>query len=138
MEKKIDIHKAGGILLNNKKFLVSRSKGKDFFIAPGGKLEKEESSINALIRELSEELSISVKEENLEKFETFYAPASGQEDKYLQMDVFLVKKWDGEIKPANEIEEIMWINSSLPAGIKLGSIFQHDVFPKLKTLGLID
>ena len=54
------------------------------------------------------------------------------------MDVFLVKKWDGEIKSASEIEEVMWINSSLPAGIKLGSIFQHDVLPKLKTLGLID
>lgn len=75
---------------------------------------------------------------DLEEFGTFYALAAGHGDPYLQMDVFIVKKWSGEIAPASEVEEIMWIDPHLPAGIKLGSIFQHDVLPKLKERGLID
>lgn len=120
------------------KFLVSRSKGKDFFVAPGGKVEKGETVSGALIRELTEEFCIDVKEKDVEEFGTFYALAAGHEDKYLQMDVFLVKKWNGEIKPASEVDEIWWIDSNLPTHMKLGSIFQHDVLPKLKEKGLIN
>ena len=137
MERKINIHKAAGVLLQDKKFLITRTKGKDFFVAPGGKIEAEETARQALIRELREELSIDVEERDLQMFGVFYAPAAGSEDKYLQMDVFMVTKWAGEIISASEIEEIKWINSDVPAGLQLGSIFQHDVLPKLKEQNLI-
>lgn len=138
MDKNIDIHKAGGILIRDRKFLVERSKNKTFFIAPGGSIEACETPKQALVRELFEEFKINVSEDNLEKFGTFYAQAAGQEDKYLQMDVFLVKKWEGELTPDNEVEEMLWINSNLPENIKIGSIFEHEVLPRLKEKGLID
>ncbi len=137
MERQIDIHKAGAVLLEGRKLLVTRTKGKDFFIAPGGKVESGETTPQALARELREELGVQITESDLEEFGTFYSPATGDEDKYLQMDVFLVPKWEGEITPASEIEEIQWINATLPAGMKLGSIFQHNVLPKLKERNLI-
>lgn len=137
MDRKIDIHKAGGILIQNRKFLVSRAKGKDLFISPGGKLKPQETAEDALLRELDEELGIKVAESDLEEFGTFYAPAAEQEERYLQMDVFLVRNWMGEIRPSGEIEEILWINSS-PAGVRLGSIFEHEVLPRLKKGNLID
>jgi 8-oxo-dGTP pyrophosphatase MutT (NUDIX family) len=136
--KNIDIHKAGGILIKDRKFLVERSKNKTFFIAPGGSIEEGENPKQALIRELLEEFQITVTENNLEEFGTFYAQAAGQEDKYLQMDVFIVKSWQGEPTPDNEVEEILWINSKLPEGIKVGSIFEHEVLPRLKEKNLID
>lgn len=138
MDKKIDIHKAGGVLIKDKKFLISRSKGKSFFVAPGGKLENGETSEESLQRELKEEFTIEIELVDLEKFGTFYAPAAGMEEKYLQSDIFLVRRWKGEIRADNEIEEIMWINSQLPEGIQLGSIFQHEVLPRLKREGMID
>lgn len=138
MEKKADIHKAAGVLIQDGKFLITRSHGKDFFIAPGGKVESGESAPQALVRELKEELGIDATEANLKDFGSFYAPAAGSEDKVLQMDVFLVEKWDGEIAPASEVEEIRWIDSNPPADLTLGSIFQHDVLPKLKEQNLID
>ncbi|MDP2665296.1 MAG: NUDIX domain-containing protein [bacterium] len=138
MDKKVDIHKAGGVLIKDRKFLISRSKGKDFFVAPGGKLEKGETPEESLQRELKEEFTIEIELVDLEKFGTFYAPAIGMEDKYLQSDIFIVLRWKGEIRPDNEIEEIMWINSQLPEGIQLGSIFQHEVLPRLKREGMID
>lgn len=136
--KRIDIHKAGGVLIKDRKFLVERSKGKEFFIAPGGSIEPGETSKQALVRELMEEFQIKVTENNLEVFGTFFAQAAGQEAKYLQMDVFLVDSWEGEIIPDNEVEEVLWIDSNLPKNIKLGSIFEHEVLPKLKEKGFIN
>lgn len=138
MDKRIDIYKAGGILIKDRKFLISRSKGKSFFISPGGKLNVIETPEGALVRELKEEFNIDVASQNLEKFGTFHAPAAEQEDRYVQIDVFLVKEWEGDIQPNSEIEEILWINSVLPKGIKLGSIFEHEVLPRLKKEDMID
>jgi 8-oxo-dGTP diphosphatase len=138
MDRKIDIHKSAGVLIRDRKFLITRSKGKSFFIAPGGKIELNEDAEEALIRELREELSIDINAANLAPFGTFFALAAGHEDKYLQMDVFLIKDWKGEVSPANEVEEVKWINSDFPADIELGSIFHHDVLPKLKEKNLID
>ncbi|OGG40574.1 hypothetical protein A2118_00860 [Candidatus Kaiserbacteria bacterium GWA2_50_9] len=139
MDKKVDIHKAAGILIKDRKLLMSRSKGKEFFISPGGKIQSGETPEGALIRELDEELGIEVAVEDLEKFGTFHSLAVEQTgEKHLQMDVFLVNRWKGDIQPNNEIEEIKWINSLVPDGIKLGSIFEHDVLPRLKKEDLID
>ena len=134
----IDIKKAGGILIKDRKFLVERSKGKTLFIAPGGSIETGETPKEALVRELKEEYTILTNEEDFEEFGVFTARAAGQEDKLVEMNVFLVKKWIGEITPDNEVEEVMWINSNLSKGLKLGSIFEHEVLPRLKQLNLID
>ena len=136
--QKIDIYKAAGVLLQDRKFLVTRSTGKDFFISPGGKVEPGEDTKSALVRELKEELGITVEKEVLRDFGTFYAEAAGATGQFIQMNVLIVPSWTGEITPMNEVEEIMWIDSSLSLTIKLGSIFKHDVLPKLKSLDLID
>ena len=135
---KFHIHKAGGIIIQNRKLLVERSQGKEFFIAPGGSLESNETAKEALVRELKEEFSIDVLEKNFEKFGIFFAKAAGDEKKTIRMDVFIVKQWTGEIIPDNEVEEIRWINSSSPSDIKIGSIFEHEVLPRLKKMDLID
>jgi 8-oxo-dGTP pyrophosphatase MutT (NUDIX family) len=137
-ERKIDIHKAAGVLIKDRKFLITRSKGKGFFIAPGGKLEVGESVTDALTRELKEELQIDTNSSDMKELGTFYALAAGHDDKHLQMDVLIVEKWQGEIIASAEVEEIMWIDSNVPTNIELGSIFLHDVLPKLKSLDLID
>jgi len=132
------IHKAGGILVRERKILVERSKDKEFFIAPGGSVEKGETPSQALIRELLEEFRLKVFERNLSEFGRFYANAAGQESLVVRMDVFRVDKWNGEPKPDNEVEEIAWINSSIPKGLKVGSIFEHEVIPRLRKMDLID
>lgn len=138
MNKNIDIHKSAGVLIRDRKFLVVRSYGKSFFVSPGGKLEEGEDAETALVRELQEELSIRVEKTDLDFLGTFYARATGQEHRRIQIDVFLVKHWEGEPVPANEIEELSWINSQVLPDFKLGSIFHYHVLPKLKEGGLID
>ena len=70
--------------------------------------------------------------------DTFYAKAAGAEDKTIRMDVFIVRNWLGEPVPNGEVEEILWITSQIPKTIKVGSIFEHEVIPRLKAKNLID
>lgn len=132
------MHKVGGILIRNRALLVTKSKNKEVFIAPGGKITRKETPTEALIRELAEELGISVLQEHLEIFGLFYAPAAGNEQQTLRMDVFFVKKWSGKLSPNNEVEQILWLTSHIPEEIKVGSIFEHEVIPRLKKENLID
>lgn len=139
IEQRYDWHKAGGILIRDRKILVERSRGKEFFIAPGGSLESGETARRSLVRELLEEFQVRVGEDDLEEFGTFYAPAAGAESKVLRMDVFLVNNWEPQEPTSdNEVEEVAWINSDIPAGMKVGSIFEHEVIPRLVTANLID
>lgn len=135
--KQADIHKAAGILLKDKKLLVEKSENKDFFIAPGGSIEQGETSQQTLVRELREEFRIKVAEEDLEEFGTFTADAAGQPGRVVEMKVFMVKNWIGEPTPDHEVERILWIDSNIPSDIKVGSIFEHEVIPRLKKLNLI-
>lgn len=138
MNDEIDIYKAGGILIKDRKFLVTRSRGKDIFYAPGGRIEQGEDPEGALVRELEEELSIRVKKERLKPFGTFLHPSAGENHLTVKMDVFFVEAWEGEIVPSHEIEEFLWITSHPSPNIKIGSIFGEEVLPRLKAKDLID
>jgi len=50
-----------GIIVKNNKILVCKNKKKDFYFFPGGHVDLGENAEHALIRELKEELNLSVK-----------------------------------------------------------------------------
>jgi 8-oxo-dGTP diphosphatase len=133
-----DIYKAGGIIIKGKKLLAVRAVGTKFFIDPGGKIEPGETAEQAVIRELKEEVSIDVSPADLEPFGDFTAEAANHPGKQVHMQVFIVKKWSGEIKAASEIEELCWLNSDTPSDVQIGSIFHHEVLPRLQARGLVD
>lgn len=137
MNDTVDMHKAGGVILKDRHFLVTRSFGKDVFVAPGGKLENNETPAQALEREMTEEVNVRIDVDTLEHLGAFYAEAAGKAGVKLQMDVYLVNSLVGKPTPSSEIEEIKWVNTQTK-GIKIGSIFEHDVMPLLKSRGLID
>ncbi len=49
-EQPFDIEKAAGIIIKNRKAVLTRSFGKNVFVPPGGKLEGSESQVAAFIR----------------------------------------------------------------------------------------
>lgn len=132
------IYKAAGLIIEDRKLLVTRSKGKTIFIAPGGKLKPGETYKQALVRELMEELGITVSEDDLEEFGSFDAPAAGQEEKIVHMATFLVNAFQGALVPRSEVEKKAWVNSANERKLPLGSIFEHMVIPRLAHQGLID
>lgn len=139
MDQQYDIHKAAGIIIRDRRLLVERSKGKAVFVSPGGKIEPGETPAQALVRELEEEFTLRVREADLQAFGTFYAEAAGSHNqgKRLRMDIFVVSAYQGNITAHREVEELRWINSSDDTG-DVGSIFAHEVLPRLKAQDLID
>jgi len=133
-----DIHKAAGIIIKDRKLLVEKSFNKEFFKSPGGSIEPGETPKQALVRELKEEFRIKVLETDLEDFGTFCHPAAGHDHKMVCMEVFMVNKWQGEIIPDHEVQQVFWLTSVIPPGMKVGSIFEHEVIPSLKQQNLID
>lgn len=131
------MHKSAGIIIKNGALLVLRSKGKDTFYAPGGKVDSGETSKQALCRELQEEVSIVVAEDALTLFGHFEAPAHDKDGITLVMDVFFVNDYSGEVVASNEIAECQWVDSSNVDDIAISTIFRNEVFPSLVEQGLV-
>jgi 8-oxo-dGTP diphosphatase len=72
---------------------------------PGGKIEADESPEDALIRELSEELGIAVKEACLAPF-TF--TSHSYPDFHLLMPLFVCRRWEGIPQPRHHAA-LKWV-----------------------------
>ena len=72
---------------------------------PGGKIEVGERPEQTLIRELREELAITVKEECLAPF-AFASHDFG--NFHLLMPLFLCRRWEGIVQP-QENQRVVWV-----------------------------
>jgi 8-oxo-dGTP diphosphatase len=72
---------------------------------PGGKVEAGEETENALIRELNEELGITVAGSDLAPL-TFASHA--YPDFHLFMPVYLCRRWQGSVA-AHEGQDLLWV-----------------------------
>jgi mutator protein MutT len=125
------IHKIGGIILKDRKFLVGKTKGK--FTMPGGKIESGETDVECLRRELMEEYGVVL--DTYEYFDTFEDEAASDPGMMIEMKVYIVKV-KGDPKAQSEIEESRYIDSGT-SGIAIGSIAKDFIMPKLVEKGLI-
>ncbi|PZA11194.1 8-oxo-dGTP diphosphatase MutT [Rhodopseudomonas palustris] len=75
---------------------------------PGGKLDPGERPEAALIRELDEELGITVKEACLAPL-TFASHA--YEDFHLLMPLYVCRRWEGLVMP-REGQELAWVRAN--------------------------
>ena len=131
------IDKLALVHVKDRKQLVVRSKGKGSFFTPGGKREAGESDAQALIRECREELSVELKPGSLKPYGVFQAQAHGKPEGTMVIMTCFTAEFEDEktLAPANEIEEMRWIESSEASCVSATSaLILHD----LKVKGLID
>ncbi len=99
----------GLLFIQNRKLLLAFSKNKQCFYLPGGKIGKEETAVEALCREIKEELNINLAKEKLRFYTHISAPAFGEAtDLQMEQDCFLTKELHLIPVPAAEIEAIRY------------------------------
>ncbi len=101
------IRKAGALIFNGKKILIVKSKGKPYFISPGGKYEEGETAGDCLQRELQEELQVQLV--SFSHYKTYYFQKAAHSDSPLLIELYIVKV-RGDFKISSEIEAMEWFS----------------------------
>lgn len=103
------LHTAGLIVLKNKKLLLAYSANKKAWYLPGGKLDAGESAVEALVREIYEELLLRIAPQELDYYTHITAPAFGENSLTMEQDCFRYEL-NAEIKPTHEILAIKYFD----------------------------
>ena len=110
------------------RLLTVRKRGTVRFMLPGGKREPGEDDLTALVRELDEELGVTVVSARL--LGRFEAPAANEPGATVKSSAYRVEI-TGELSIASEIEELLWIEPSAPADVPLAPLLTAFILPAL-------
>lgn len=130
------IQKVALAVFKDMKLLQVRShKQERVFYTLGGKLEKGESGIECLKREVKEEINCEIDELSIKFLTEFEDVAHGKEDTLVNIKMY-EGKLIGSPKPTSEVVEIGWFDSNSDKK-HLSTIAQRTIFPWLKGHGYI-
>jgi 8-oxo-dGTP diphosphatase len=119
---------AGLIRDRDDRVLAVRKKGTAIYMLPGGKREPGEGDIEALTRELAEELGVRLT--SAEKLGTFQALAANEPGAKVRSDVYRVTV-EGRPTPGAEIADMLWIEPGDPGEAPLAPLLRDHVLPRL-------
>ena len=120
---------AAAVILNESgQTLLVRKRGTSAFMQAGGKIEPHEAPLDALRRELKEELGIDLGPETPAYLGRFSAPAANEEGRMVEADMFLLRLCQA-VRPAAELEEIRWIDPAAIPAMSLAPLTRDHLLP---------
>lgn len=127
-----EIHIAAAIILNEQnQMLLVRKKNTLRFMQAGGKIEANETPLQAVLRELYEELQIQPAAESLHYHGHFQAPAANEPNHTVCAHLYQLT-WHNPIRIAAEIEEAVWLSpEDALATLALAPLTEHTIIPLL-------
>lgn len=133
--KESDINKIGLLHIRNKKLLVVYKTNIGLYITVGGKIEPNETDIECLEREVTEEIGYSM--ENPAYFETFYE--TSHSTKSLRIKCYLGQlRGNITLNPQDTIDNYCWIGCDYKRkNIPLGPMLKNQILPELIARGLL-
>ncbi|MEU8307117.1 NUDIX domain-containing protein [Actinomadura sp. NPDC048955] len=126
------IDKIAWIHLDGGRILSTRSRGKDVYYLPGGKREPGESDLDTLVREIREELAVTIAPATAARLGTFQAQAHGHSEGVTVQMTCYTADHQGEPTPSSEIEEVTWLTYADRARV---SPVDQIIFDHLHTTG---
>ena len=108
--------------------LLVRKRGTTAFMQPGGKIEPGEPPAVALARELEEELGLLIDPLQAGYLGSFAAPAANEPGFEVRCELFEVRI-DGDVVPAAEIEEVVWISADSHPQLPLAPLTRDSILP---------
>lgn len=123
------IHIAAALLIGpDGRTLLVRKRGTQAFMQPGGKIEAHEQPVNALARELEEELGLVIDPAQAAFLGQFSAPAANEPGFVVKAEIFLLNI-DAQVTPAAEIEEVIWIDPVMDGDLVLAPLTRDLILP---------
>ncbi|PKH28596.1 DNA mismatch repair protein MutT [Pseudomonas sp. 43NM1] len=120
---------AAALLIDpNGRTLLVRKRGTVAFMQPGGKIEAHEQPVNALARELEEELGLRIDPAQAAYLGQFSAPAVNEPGFIVEAELFLLTI-DANVSPAAEIEEVQWIDPISDGDLPLAPLTRDVILP---------
>lgn len=116
--------------------LLVRKRGTLAFMQPGGKIEAHEQPVQALARELEEELGLTIDPAHARYLGPFSAPAANEPGFTVQAEVFLLTI-DAPVSPAAEIEEVRWIDPAGDSDLVLAPLTGEVILPFYRATHLV-
>ena len=122
------------LIVKDRKLLLAYSINKKCFYLPGGKIDVKETAVQALCREIEEELNVSLHETDLKYYTHVTAPAYGETNgTIMEQDCFLVNKTVEPVASA-EIGELRYFTlmeyiaqpQTAPGAVKILEILKED------------
>lgn len=108
--------------------LLVRKRGTQAFMQPGGKIEASEQPIDALARELEEELGLVIDTTQVSYLGKFSAPAANEPGFVVEAEIFQLDIQQ-HITPAAEIEEVLWVDPHNVGDFILAPLTQDLILP---------
>ncbi len=128
---------AGLVALRDHRLLLAFSRNKGAWYLPGGKVDAGETTVQALVREIREELNVEIDPARLTLYCHIQAPAFGEAGQvWIDQDCF---RYDLEVDiiPGNEIEEVAYFSPGSYAQEAHQVVGVLQVFEKLAQDGLV-
>lgn len=108
--------------------LLVRKRGTQAFMQPGGKIEAHEQPVQALARELEEELGLLIDTTQARYLGQFSAPAANEPGFVVEAEIFLLDIQQA-VSPAAEIEEVLWIDPDAVGEVVLAPLTRDLILP---------
>ncbi|QRY82088.1 NUDIX domain-containing protein [Pseudomonas sp. PDNC002] len=121
---------AACLLDDGGRLLLVRKRGTRAFMLPGGKHEPGETAIQALLRELGEELDLHLSPNALIPLGHFQADAANEPGMRVDAHVFIASL-PHSVQPAAELEELAWLNPDGETPQNLAPLLREQVIPAL-------